>query len=275
MNNAKCLCTIVILLFLLFAVSVHQSEAFSALRNDNKVTVTPVTTPTDVMALADLRYDEWIAPSHQSDDNGNIQRTPSRYAFRMATAELVEERSRATAFLARLEEEEENGENTSTTTPVVVGAAELSPIEFEGAIDATISNAHRLLYVTDVVTSSKFRRRGVAHALMDALEQSAYDQCGDEGTLLFLHVKSVNEAAQQFYASDRRRYKVPTADQLRGIRVDRLEENAGTAGQILLCKALVMQGQTTIQGPGKARVVTGFGTKFKTPGTKKLKHKKK
>ena len=276
--NAESLFTI---LLSLLAVFIVQSDAFSASHNNNnnnnKVTVTPVTTPSDVMALADLRYDEWmVAPFHRNhDDDNNIdEHIPSRYAFRIATAEVVEERSRAMAFLARMEDEKDD----HATTSVVVGAAELSPIEFEEAIDPTMSHLHqnKLLYVTDVVTSSKFRRQGIAHTLMDTLEQSAYDQFGN-GTCLFLHVKSDNEAAKQFYATDRRGYKVPTKDQLDGIRVDCLEENAGTTGQILLCKTLVSRKRTVTRTmttrQKKSRVATGFGNKSKTPVSKKSKKK--
>lgn len=245
----------------------------SAFSTPHKITVQPVTTRADVVALADLRYDEWILSSHTDEKDSQFNNVPSRYAFRMATADLAAERSEATAFLARL--------NDTT----VVGAAELSPMEFEGALDPTCPQA--CLYVTDVVTSSQFRRMGIANALMDAIEQSAYDRYGD-GTLLFLHVKADNVAAQKFYSrSGKRGYSLPTADQLQGIRVNRLEENAGTNGQILLCKTLQLRGQqrkqlattshrSSIGRPEKYRAVgAGFGMANAKTHTKKSKRKKK
>ena len=249
--NTAFLCILLLALFTLLPTS----DAFSA---HKVVTVHPVTTPSDIVALADLRYDEWILQPNQGD-NDNNEYNPSRYAFRMATAELTAERSRATSFLAFLD------------STYAVGAAELSPIEFEGAVDDPTFKSN-ILYVTDVVTSSKFRRMGIANALMDAVEQSAYDMNG-EGTVLFLHVKPDNEAAKRFYANGKRGYSAPTADQLKGIRVDCLEENAGTTGQILLCKTV--QGKTTKGRPqDRTRMGTGFGTKTK-PVTKKSKWKKR
>lgn len=154
----------------------------------------------------------------------------------MATAEIAAERSEggAVAFLARLED----------AISIPVGAAELSPIEFDGAITTKQSDdkdaAQQLptiLYVSDVVTSSSHRRMGIASTLMDALETFAFEKSG-AGTMLYLHVKEENMVAQKFYTNPSRGYGAPTSEQLQHIDVCRLEENSGTAGQILLCKSL-------------------------------------
>jgi len=227
----------------------------SSTRPGISVNTVKVSSPTDVVSLADLRYDEWIAAEDvdqagggSNDGDAKISRPPpSRGAFQMATAEIVCERSEAgaTAFLARLDNDD------STDTGIIstaVGAAELSPIEFDGAIRNNNKDTNNnlslpsMLYVTDVVTSSRNRRMGIANALMEAVEQYAYETHGD-GTSLYLHVKPGNEAAQSFYTNPKRGYRcVPTKnhDHLKehNIDMDRLEENSGTAGQILFCKVL-------------------------------------
>eukprot|EP00563_Minutocellus_polymorphus_P017802 CAMPEP_0197723130 /NCGR_PEP_ID=MMETSP1434-20131217/5557_1 /TAXON_ID=265543 /ORGANISM="Minutocellus polymorphus, Strain CCMP3303" /LENGTH=314 /DNA_ID=CAMNT_0043308351 /DNA_START=19 /DNA_END=963 /DNA_ORIENTATION=- len=221
----------------------------------NVVAASPVQTQADVAALADLRYDEWIAnddeegagcSSDVSSSSLSSSPQPSRYAFRMATAEIAAERSEggAVAFLARLKMPPtaniDGGDDNAISIPV--GAAELSPIEFDGAIiqQSGGKDAAQLptrLYVSDVVTSSLHRRMGIASTLMDVLESSAFEKFGT-GTMLYLHVKEDNLAAQKFYKKPRRGYGAPTSEQLQHIDVCRLEENASTAGQILLCKSL-------------------------------------
>lgn len=244
-----------------------------------KVTACPVQTQADVVALADLRYDEWIdssdvadagcgsdAPSSSSSSSPQPP-PPSRYAFRMATAEVAAERSEggAVAFLARLEmppiaAKSVDGDDDAISIPV--GAAELSPIEFDGAIITQQSDdkdaAQQLptiLYVSDVVTSSSHRRMGIASALMDALESFAFEKSG-AGTMLYLHVKEENMVAQKFYTNPRRGYGAPTFEQLQHIDVCRLEDNSGTARQILLCKSLNPKEENTrasIRGFGSAQ----------------------
>jgi len=260
--------------------------AFSGTTTRPAITVSAVTvtSPKDVYSLADLRYDEWIADvdailitdadpdpdldqasgdSNINDNKNYPPPPPSRYAFRMATAEIVSERSEAgaTAFLARFDND------GITASGTAVGSAELSPIEFDGVIRRRSKNNNTdtdtdtdinsnpllpsmpMLYVTDVVTSSRNRRMGIANALMEAVEQYAYETYGD-GTALYLHVKPDNEAAQSFYTNPKRGYCcVPTIaatatatnpDQLKEniIDIDRLEKNSGTAGQMLFYKIL-------------------------------------
>jgi ribosomal protein S18 acetylase RimI-like enzyme len=230
-----------------------------------KVTASPVQTQADLVALADLRYDEWIAnddvagayASDAGDDPSSLSSSnpllPSRYAFRMATAEIVAERTEggAVAFLAGLRmppPTNNDGGNDVNAMYIPVGAAELSPIEFDGAItlqqsendDAvlpTIVQPPTRLYVSDVVTSSRHRRMGIANTLMDALELFALDKFGAD-TMLYLHVKKENVAARKFYENPKRGYAAPTSKQLEHIDIGRLEDNAGTAGQILMCKSL-------------------------------------
>jgi ribosomal protein S18 acetylase RimI-like enzyme len=183
--------------------------------------VRPVTTVDDVMTLADLRYDEWIVPSPYHN-------TTSRASFRAASAEIVAERTRegAKAFLA-FRTETKRG---STTVVEAMGAAEVSPIELQ---DATIDH-RKFLYVTDVVTAQRFRRRGVAKALMNAMEEAVEPPC----THLVLHVDPSNTAAMHFYQSPQVRYNKPTPEVLQTLDVERLARNAGTVGQILLVKAI-------------------------------------
>mmetsp|Transcript_6814 Transcript_6814/g.14294 ORF Transcript_6814/g.14294 Transcript_6814/m.14294 type:complete len:285 (-) Transcript_6814:4-858(-) len=235
--------------------------AFSVPPSRAKITVYPVTTQADVLALADLRYDEWIAGGDNGEPNGS---PPTRFAFRMATAEIAAERSEggARTFLARL--------NDDSSPSIAVGAAELSPIEFNGAETGkyiTGDASSPKLYVTDVVTSSKHRRMGIANSLMDAVELCACDMCNDNDILLYLHVKRDNEPALNFYSNPKRGYAVPRSEQLKGIDVNQLEKNAGTAGQILLHKAVKCN-------QGKASVGTGFGGATEEKANKAIPKKK-
>jgi ribosomal protein S18 acetylase RimI-like enzyme len=240
------------------------------------IDVDVVKTQSDIIALADLRYNEWISiDDYENDYNNNNHanenenenppkpHTPSRYAFRMATKEIHDERSNdgSTVFLARLVNAENNN-NVPVPVPAVVGSAELSPIEFNGTIlnEEENNEKNKYLYVTDVVTSSTHRRRGIANLLMNALESYAYDEYtikkklhvddknenDDEVVInntkitLFLHVKVDNDAAHTFYSNPSRGYCIPTPNQIQNINIPQLEENSGvTSGeQILLCKVL-------------------------------------
>ena len=247
--------------FLLTLFPNVAAHAFSAPEKHN-IKVNPVTTQADLVALADLRYDEWIAGKNDEKSN---QSPPSRYAFRMATAEIVAERSEigARVLLARINDDDRSNIDD------VVGAAEISPIEFNGAIHEGDSSP-QMLYVTDVVTSAKRRRMGIASSLMDAVEVCACDMCDDgKDVLLFLHVKQDNDAAQSFYSNPKIGYNVPTSEQMRGVSINQLEKNAGTAGQILLCKTIHCN-------QGTAGVTTGFGgTKGKVSRGEKKKKKTK
>ena len=267
--------------------------------NEVVVTASPVQTQADIVALADLRYDEWIANDNASDGDdypSSDPPLPSRYAFRMATAEIAAERTEggAVAFLAKLaaagtqptahtNTDGKSDDITVLSKGLPVGAAELSPIEFDGAItrqlsqdkDTSTAQQPTRLYVTDVVTSSKHRRMGIANTLMDALESFALEKFGTD-TMLYLHVKNDNAAAQKFYQNPKRGYVAPTSEQLQNIDVRRLEDNAGTAGQILMCKSLLDCSLPVQQEKNDKDNVRGFGgaSKGKT-ATKKFSKRKK
>mmetsp|Transcript_20252 Transcript_20252/g.29827 ORF Transcript_20252/g.29827 Transcript_20252/m.29827 type:complete len:317 (-) Transcript_20252:313-1263(-) len=209
----------------------------------------------DLVALADLRYNEWMAEESSSES------VPSRYAFRMATAEIASERAvgSATTFLAKLD-------------TLAVAAAELSSIEFE---DVVLSNEQQtFLYVTDVVTSSQHRRRGIANHLMDFLEDYA---CCNGKVTLWLHVKPENTQALAFYKN--RGYTKPSFTE--GMDLMRLEDNAGIANehQMLLSKTLSHKPQARTMEmeeppPKNTAGATGFGAAPKANRKKKSKRKK-
>ena len=200
----------------------------------------------DVQALADLRFDEWIA---------GVYNDTSRTAFQVATADFLAERQAggAVAFLARQDQ-------------VVLGAGELSPIEVQGALRGTklVESGNdknnnnepapiTALYVTDVVTAKQHRRKGVAQAIMQAMEDYALQNQGETACLL-LHVHPTNAQALDFYAKTGYSEMVPPALCL---DTDRLAENAGTVGQVLLCKSL-SKPQKTSKRP-RRRGGGGFG----------------
>ncbi|OEU07393.1 hypothetical protein FRACYDRAFT_197724 [Fragilariopsis cylindrus CCMP1102] len=276
-----------------FSVTVSSSSSSSLSSSSSPITdtntntksiidVDVVKTQSDIIALADLRYNEWIKNENAQQRRRPLSQ-PSRYAFRMATKEIYEERSMdgSIVFLARLVVDNDDSISARQKSVVgkVVGSAELSPIEFNGAtINIKLredeeeeennenyedeEERHKYLYVTDVVTSSKHRRMGIANSLMDTLEKYAYNDEEQEEyndnnindnnennnnkktmITLFLHVKVDNDAAQTFYSSSRRGYCIPTSNQIQNINITQLEENAGVSGrgqepQILLCKVL-------------------------------------
>lgn len=212
--------------------------------------IRPVASWTDVLALANLRYDEWIKPYYAD--------TTSRAGFQTATAEILEERAQqgAVAFLAALREDDQDG--------TIVGAAELSPVELQGTSkrenennDSSYSTI-RILYVTDVVTSKNHRRKGVAQALMMKMEEVAADKgCSN----LLLHVEPSNDAALRFYQS-KLGYCEPDEEILASLDVHRLAQNAGTKGQILLGKTVTARlKQSTVQTPFKNMPGQGFGSR--------------
>jgi len=260
----------------------------------------PVLTP-DIVGLADLRYDEWMASSETETEtetettiaNGeSMSRSPpSRYAFRMATAEILSERSEggSVTFVAKLQlqlqlqlqrqQQKQKSKSKETQERIVVGAAELSPIEFEGIVlphDPSSDAKQVGLYVTDVVTSSLHRRMGIANRLMDALEHYAYEHYAVNKTAdananananaaneavvvtLYLHVKANNPLARSFYSNPQRGYVLwdtkadtdadtdaETVGACCRFDTARLETNAGIdpcEGQVLLCKTLTPSG---------------------------------
>ena len=169
----------------------------------------------DVRDLADLRYNEWIVGSDEDE-----REQPSLAAFRMATAEVHQERKDqgAKIFIAKCEE-----------TGVAVGSAEISPIEVENC--CTSDNPY--LYITDVVTSFSHRRKGIGKKLLNTLEQEAIN-CGIGNVCLHVD-KQNNEAAFQFYM----RNGYSECNETDGkLNETQLTTNTGTSGQVLLAKEL-------------------------------------
>lgn len=209
-----------------------------------RVDVCPVDTRSsqDVMDLADMRYREWI------QDDGTDQNTPSLGAFRMATAEILQERTQegAMTFLARIPSKD--------SSMTVVGSAELSPIEVRGLTPPSLSETEsKWLYVTDVVTSSSHRRLGVGTALMDAMEREAALQLN--ATRIYLHVCTDNTGAIEFYCK-RGYLEAKTSDDQ--VDTEKLAEAAGAIGQMLLQKELIL-GEMQENDPARQRKQVGFG----------------
>lgn len=196
------------------------------------VIVRPVRHDKDISTLADLRYDEFIKPT----DGNSIPRE----AFRMATAELHQERQHGSvAFLAW------KGE-------VAVGATEISSLELQKAELNPVSS--KMLYATDLVVSECHRRQGIAGMLVDEMER----YCKENGVdTLLLHIKPNNEPARRLYEA--RNFQVSDANLLARLDIDKLNENAGTHGQILLYKDFT-------------RIGKGFGAKDRDRGTKRRKN---
>lgn len=183
-------------------------------------TISIVSSVSDQIAVADLRYDEWC--------NDGAATSPSRHAFRQATREIIAERKdHSTIFLAHQE-------------GVAVGAGECSTLELQGALSDPKDDA--FVYVTDVVTAKVFRRRGVARALLCAMESTLSQQHTNSDhqqrqsrTIFLLHVSSDNKAALGFYRTLGYR-RESTDDELRSLDAEQLATNAATHGQILLWK---------------------------------------
>ena len=167
----------------------------------------------------------------------NDPNPPSLHNFRLATVDICQERCMdgATIFLAKKTTDDDDDDTRSSSDnywgdeSVVVGAAELSPIELKDVIVLptynTIDqqqqqpqsqpqqqqqqiNSNLLQYITDVVTSTTARRLGVGSTLMNAIEKTAWDM----GTrCLLLHVEVENELARRFY--DKLNYVPVVVDQ--------------------------------------------------------------
>lgn len=242
MTNCS-LCTL--LFFLLNAVNGFQPSgkplihdiANQNLGNDKTIEVHPIATQKDVLDLADLRFDEWML-----NDSDSSSTPPSRYAFRMATAEVTDERGQegAVSFLA-----------TMGPSTIVVGSAELSPIELRGTMDASTTANTPWLYVTDVVTSSNHRRLGVGNALMDAVEEHASQHMSC--TRIYLHVCPDNEGAIRFY--NKRGYSQVSNNA--ELDAKSLAQAAGTEGQFLLFADLALRGSQKMRKRGSKS--KGFG----------------
>lgn len=237
----------------MFFNSFNQARSLSAARGDDAslqrqiaIVVSSVRSPVDVTALADLRYDEWIQGTYHDT---------TRAAFRAATVDMYQERVRggATAFLARLEKDD--------VVAVVVGAAELSPIELQGAVILRNEQPHGMLYVTDVVTSRSHRRQGVAHAVMVAVEEAA---ASNGARHLLLHVDPCNESALMFYRSSKLGYVDVLPPEI-ATRLDaqKLAEDAGVEGQILLSKTI----SAAVSSVRERARSGGFGTRSASGGS--------
>ena len=217
------------------------------------VLVRPVQSNSDLMALADLRYHEWMMQEC-------AESRPSLTAFRMATVELQQERidQHAIVVLARC----------TSNKDMVVGAAELSPIEVQGCWDTSPKKGHGRFYVTDVVTASSYRRQGVAASLMRTLEEYAMKSqqqhespvsTVQQSILMLLHVKPDNVGALRFYQS--LGYQVHASatvesGPLKGLNLDQLAENAGVMDQLVLFKVITNKTAVTRNQASRGK---GFG----------------
>jgi ribosomal protein S18 acetylase RimI-like enzyme len=218
----------------------------------------------DILSLADLRYQEWISKDGDGASAG----------FRLATAEIYRDRKEdgSTVFLAYIAPSDDgSGENFRRQRSVVIGAAELTPIELKGVLidrenngyDHYTGDAVLPLYITDVVTSKAHRRRGIGSILMKRVEETAREMGSN---VVFLHVDYANTPARKFYermgyldiddseivevklggitnTSEARILSFVLKDG--GTRTgivfidsDRFANNAGTVGQLLMLKQL-------------------------------------
>ncbi|KAL7449880.1 hypothetical protein ACHAWC_001892 [Mediolabrus comicus] len=246
----------------------HRTSSITTTTNNNKevIDVSTIQYNHDILSLANIRYQEWMA------NNAN---PPSIYNFRLATNEIYEERCAdgAIVFLARMNS---SSSSNGREGGEVVGAAELSPIELK---DVVINNnqqqQHLIRYVTDVVTSSTSRRLGVGSTLMNYIEQTAYNDMGTR--CLLLHVEEGNDMARQFYEKlnyiyvnidDRKdgddndelsdesgaalaKIVIRNDDLVIHIDSNRLAMNAGTSGQLLMMKELSEPAMSGGKGGGE------------------------
>jgi ribosomal protein S18 acetylase RimI-like enzyme len=222
------------------------------LNTNNDIQIQKVTTTEDWNDLAFVRYNEWIAP------DGEKSATSSLKAFSLATLEIYkEERPDAICFLAK-----------QTSNSTVVGAAELSPMEARGALLDNNPDNGSIWYVTDVVTKVEFRRQGIALQMLEAVELEAQQQEG--ATHLVLHVAPDNLGALEFY--QRLGYEAPPLGLLEILDTEKLAENAGTKGQILLTKAVTIQSsvpRSSNKGKQKQKGFSGAHAKADTKADKR------
>lgn len=221
--------------FLLGILLVPHAKALNSVVN-----VKQVVSPPDLLGLADLRYAEWI-------QDPNDASAPSKRAFRMATADIVEERAQqgAVIFIAQ-----------TVDDGSIVGAAELSPIELRQCYSKTDGDDESTcLYVTDVVTARTHRRMGVGEKLMIAVEKEA---AGKGALWLLLHVKQQNQAALAFYRKVGYTVVEPEGHLLSAQMIDTecLAKNANAQGQMLLCKKAAVAARAKTRGKSTGR---GFG----------------
>ena len=327
---------------------------------NHNIQISTVKTKRDIISLADLRYNEWMRASSDGDGDGDTNvnvnvnvRAPQLSSFRLATAEIFHERNvdASIVFLATLVVDGyeyggrySNGKNSDGK--LVVGAAELSPIELQGVFvnnydadadaDAASSPPNNQkqrqqqrqqqqqlinkiampLYITDVVTSSTHRRHGIGTKLMLSIETAAW---AIESRVVFLHVEHDNVGAREFYTGlgyinvhinmeyddddddddddvantgngiihflleedSKLLTRVPSSqaaaqdkpdNSIIAMDTSRLAVNAGTVGQLLMMKQLLVeppkieehdvQNQITITNatPRKQPIIKGFGS---------------
>ena len=184
-------------LTIVLAFSGSSSSSFSSqvVLNDD---ISKVSTNTDILSLAKLRYQEFI-----------ISSPPTLSNFCRATAEIYEERKLEGSIVFLYRTKTKKNENDDEEE--VVGAAELSPIELQGCVDISCTDTNdndndhyydpnsinAAMYITDVVTSSKHRRLGIGLRLMHVVERIAWKEMGTR--IVFLHVKYDNIGARKFY----------------------------------------------------------------------------
>jgi len=158
------------------------------IKNYNTVHISKVQTNADILSLAKLRYQEWMI---------NEVNPPLLSNFCKATAEIHNERQvdGSIVFLAKLVHQNTN----VSSDDLVVGAAELSPIELQNCIINSDNNNETAtpLYITDVVTSSNHRRFGIGTKLMTEVERCAVYELNSR--VVFLHVEYDNVTARKFY----------------------------------------------------------------------------
>ena len=249
--------------------SQHTHNNHTAEDGNNRISISTVNSNQDIISLAKLRYQEWIISDTDTDtDTDTNDKKPDISNFCRATAEIYHERKEMGSVVFIATYNSIDGEDE-----VVVGAAELSPIEFQNDViihtdeKADDNDTLTPLYITDVVTSSSHRRMGIGSRLMNAVESHAYAIFDTPQVVLFLHVEHDNIAALQFYKNlgcsivdgdddddeeDTAKRKtsnddgiisisIPTtsnSNQHLTINANQLAINAGTMGQLLMMKQL-------------------------------------
>jgi ribosomal protein S18 acetylase RimI-like enzyme len=248
---------------------------------ETEVVVTRVETEQDWIAFADLRYDEWIVPPSNSStgnrgSSGSSIVVPSRRAFRCATRDIyLEERPRSILVLAkrRKQQDDKHDDDDPKQEMVVMGGAEWSPYEVEAGLvaptttnDSTTSSSFSAGYVTDVVTAVPYRNQGIGRLIMTTLEtlavRSATATTSTTTTttipidaqrqppkthFILLHVHPDNASALRFYQQQLGYTTTTTTTTLQSselekmLDIGKLEQEAGTEGQILLVKKLVIE----------------------------------
>jgi ribosomal protein S18 acetylase RimI-like enzyme len=203
---------------------------------------------------------------------------PSRQAFRCATRDIyLEERPRSILVLAkrRKQQDDEHDDDDSKQEMVVMGGAEWSPYEVEASLVAPAttndpttssslsSSSFSAGYVTDVVTAVPYRNQGIGRLIMTALETLAVTSATATTSstttttpidaqrqppkthFILLHVHPDNASALRFYQQQLGYTTTTTTLQSSELEkmldIGKLEQEAGTEGQILLVKKIVTE----------------------------------